>query len=84
MVNNKAILVTGAAKRIGKAIALNLAKSGYDIALNYNNSAEDALALSKQIESLGVKCQLLQANLNKREQCVKLIEDAHRAFPSRL
>ena len=48
--NGKVALVTGGARRIGRAIALRLAESGMDIALTYRSSAEDARALIGRIQ----------------------------------
>ncbi|WP_372751823.1 SDR family NAD(P)-dependent oxidoreductase [Labilibaculum sp.] len=42
---NKTALITGAAKRIGKSIAMHMAKNGFDIAIHYNSSKNDAIAL---------------------------------------
>lgn len=50
---NKVALVTGGAKRVGREIALTLARSGMDIAITYNKSAEDAESLIIEIEKLG-------------------------------
>ena len=54
----KAALVTGGGIRIGKAIALALANSGYDIALHYSRSKEAAFETQAQIEAIGQKCKL--------------------------
>jgi 3-oxoacyl-[acyl-carrier protein] reductase len=52
-------LVTGASKGIGAAIALTLARDGYDIWLNYRSNNTAAAALCEQIEELGRSCRLL-------------------------
>ena len=41
--SNKVALVTGSSRGLGRAILLELAKSGYDVVINYNNSVESAL-----------------------------------------
>ena len=46
-------LVTGAARRLGRAISLALAKSGYRLALHYNHSHEEAQHLARQIREQG-------------------------------
>jgi len=56
----KNAIVTGAAKRIGKALCQRLADEGYNIALHYNNSADDAKLLA---DSLPTKTYLIQADL---------------------
>lgn len=62
--SKKNALVTGGARRVGKAIALHLARSGYDVGVHYGTSAEDALKTKMEIESLGQKCFLYQADLS--------------------
>ncbi len=56
-------LVTGAAKRLGRAMALELASQGHDIAVHYNGSAEAAEETCEDIRALGVKAVALQADL---------------------
>ena len=51
----KNALITGAAKGIGKSIALDLARSGYNIIATYNTSKEEIKNLEKKIETIGVK-----------------------------
>ncbi len=55
---DKVVLITGAAKRIGREIALTLARSGAHILIHYHTSRQDALDLKKQIESLNVEASL--------------------------
>jgi len=56
-------LVTGAAKRLGRAMALYLAARGYDVAVHYSGSAEDAEVTVSEIESMGRRAVALQADL---------------------
>jgi NAD(P)-dependent dehydrogenase (short-subunit alcohol dehydrogenase family) len=56
-------LVTGAAKRLGRAIALELAAQGHDVAVHYNGSADAAEATCEEIRATGVKATALQADL---------------------
>lgn len=72
-------LVTGAAKRVGREIALGLAKRGFDIILHYNSSEEEALKVKKEIEQCGVICAPLTCDLagvfdaaDVIAQCLKL------------
>jgi len=66
-------LITGGARRIGKEIALNLAKSGYDLVVHYNNSEVEAKDLQKQIKKLGAKCSLIKADLLDKSQVDKMV-----------
>ena len=58
-------LVTGAALRLGKAIALGLAGAGYAVGLHYNSSKDQAVETAQLIQDLGVPVFLLQANLRE-------------------
>ncbi len=56
-------LVTGAAKRLGRAMALELARAGHDVAVHYAHSADAAEATAADIRTLGVNAVTLQADL---------------------
>lgn len=56
-------LVTGAARRLGKAFALTLARMGYSIALHYRGSAHEARETVNEIRALGVECLPIRADL---------------------
>jgi NAD(P)-dependent dehydrogenase (short-subunit alcohol dehydrogenase family) len=58
-----AVLITGAAKRLGRAIALKLAGSGYDIAVHYRSSEADAQSLAAEIKALGRRSALIDGDL---------------------
>ncbi|MET1028360.1 MAG: SDR family oxidoreductase [Dongiaceae bacterium] len=58
-------LVTGAAKRLGRAIALALAENGWDIAVHYRQSAAEAEETASEIRRLGRRTMLIQADLGK-------------------
>jgi NAD(P)-dependent dehydrogenase (short-subunit alcohol dehydrogenase family) len=70
---NQAALVTGAAKRIGRQIALALAGEGFDIALHYNTSPRDAETTAQEIRALGRRCELFAADLGDSAQVQKLV-----------
>jgi NAD(P)-dependent dehydrogenase (short-subunit alcohol dehydrogenase family) len=68
-------LVTGAGRRIGRAIALGLAAAGWDVAVHYRSSELDAQALADEIRALGRRVALLQCDLANEEEV--------RALPAR-
>ncbi len=77
----KAALITGAARRIGRAIALHLAGEGWDIAGHYNTSHEDALSLQKEVQALGAECRLYTADLSDPSAADDLIARCVADFP---
>ena len=66
-------LVTGAAHRLGKVFALALARQGFDIVLHYHQSPDAALQTQAEIESLGRRVTLAQADLTDPAQIYSLI-----------
>ncbi len=81
MNNTKAVLVTGAGKRLGRALALRFAREGYDVALHYNGSGQAAEEVAREIESLGRRAVTLKADLRDLDAAPALIAKAHHAFP---
>lgn len=76
----RTVLVTGGAKRIGRAIALAFARRGWDVALHYGRSRSDALATARQIEALGRRALLLKADLASEKDVRALLPQALRAL----
>jgi NAD(P)-dependent dehydrogenase (short-subunit alcohol dehydrogenase family) len=72
----KAALVTGAAKRIGRAIALDLARHGWAMAVHYHHSAAEAAELVREIEQAGGRAVALQADLAREAHTHALIARA--------
>jgi pteridine reductase len=72
----KVALVTGAGKRLGRAIALRLAEEGADVVVHYGNSAKEAADVVGRIEEMGQKAVALQANLQDVNEIRKLFLDA--------
>lgn len=60
---NKVALVTGSSKGLGRAIALDLAKDGYDLVINYARSRSKAEEVAAEIEKMGQKALLIKANV---------------------
>ncbi len=78
-------LVTGAAKRIGRAIALDLASDGWDVAIHYNSSEADARSAVEAIEKLGRRAVALKADLQREADTAPLVGRAAEALgPLRL
>jgi NAD(P)-dependent dehydrogenase (short-subunit alcohol dehydrogenase family) len=73
-------LVTGAGKRLGRAMALYLAKRGYDVAVNYASSADAAEAVVEEIRALGRKAVPLRADLLDDAQTDTLVPRAIEAL----
>ena len=69
-------LVTGAARRLGRAIALVLAGAGFDIALHCHGSTQDAEAAAASIRSLGRRVAVLTADLAHEQETLPLLGDA--------
>jgi len=71
----KTALITGAAKRVGKAMAIHLASQGWNIAIHYNSSEDDAVLLQKQLANDHPNQQfaLFKADLNQAEEVEQLL-----------
>ncbi|MDR4508787.1 MAG: 3-oxoacyl-[acyl-carrier-protein] reductase [Candidatus Brocadiaceae bacterium] len=77
---DKVAIVTGGTRGIGKAIVLELAKSGCNIAFNYNKSGDMADALVKEIESLGVKGIPFQVDVANFEDAKNMVKEVKNTF----
>ncbi len=71
-----AVLVTGGARRIGRAIALAFARAGWDVAVHYGTARKDALAAVREIEALGRRALALGRDLAIERGARKLVPDA--------
>ena len=78
MKKNKNLLITGAATRVGKAIALHFAERGWNIALHYFRSSSKAKGLKKIIEQNWVKVVLIKADLKNPKQTEKIMSLARK------
>ena len=72
----KAVLITGGARRVGAALARGFAQNGYQVALHYNRSKQEAEALAGEIGA-----SLYQADLTDNNSAKKLIERVTADFP---
>ncbi|HJW90380.1 MAG TPA: SDR family oxidoreductase [Anaerolineales bacterium] len=77
----KTVLITGAAVRVGRAMALAVARAGGDVALHYGSSQAEALALRAEIQALGRQAHLLQADLSESESVQGLVPAARQHGP---
>ena len=59
----KVALITGGARRIGRAVAVHLASVGYDVAVTYHRSAAEAESLVAEVAALGRRCVTIRADL---------------------
>ena len=73
-------LVTGGARRIGRAIALDLARHGWDVAVHYHRSAADADAVVAEIAALGTQARAFAADLADEAACAALLPAVQAAF----
>ncbi len=76
----RAALVTGAAQRLGQAIALQLAAHGFDIAIHCNSSAAAAEDTQTQVKAMGQRALILRADLTQESQVSQLISRANEAL----
>ena len=70
----KTVLITGGSRGIGKCIAENLAKDGFNVVLNYNKSEKQAKQIKKELEEQGINIEICKADVSKREEVKKLVK----------
>jgi NAD(P)-dependent dehydrogenase (short-subunit alcohol dehydrogenase family) len=73
-------LVTGAAKRIGRSIALRLAKEGADVVVNYATSKAEAEELTSEIQSLGRRAIAVHADVSRRADVQRMFVTVDKEF----
>ncbi len=76
MLEDKTILITGAARRIGQHLALSAAKAGANVILHHANSPEDAAGTAERIRAMGRKAWVLQADFSDPQQAAQLMDAA--------
>ncbi|MGI8408889.1 MAG: 3-oxoacyl-[acyl-carrier-protein] reductase [Pyrinomonadaceae bacterium] len=78
--SGKSAIVTGATRGIGKAIALELAKRGANVAFNYSKSAGEADKLKTEIEGLGVKAFAAQCDVGQTDSAADFVKQTKEEF----
>ncbi|WP_083954086.1 3-oxoacyl-[acyl-carrier-protein] reductase [Virgibacillus siamensis] len=82
MLEGKNALVTGASRGIGRSIALELAKKGANVAVNYAGNEEKAQSVVDEIQQLGVKSFKVQADVADEKQVKSMVKEAASEFGS--
>jgi NAD(P)-dependent dehydrogenase (short-subunit alcohol dehydrogenase family) len=77
---NRVALVTGAGRRIGKVIAIELARAGARVAVNYNRSAADARATLGEIRAHGARAIAIRADVSKPREVRAMFRSVEREF----
>jgi glucose 1-dehydrogenase len=74
------VLITGASKGIGRGCAIELAREGANVAINYHSSAADAEATAAEVRNLGGQAITLQGDVSNRERLEQMVDETVRAF----
>ena len=77
---NKVALITGASRGIGRRIAIDMAKEGADIGINYIHSREKAEAVAEEIRALGRRAVVIQADVSEEEPVRQMVDKMIQEF----
>lgn len=80
MLQGKTALITGASRGIGRAIALDMAQSGANIALNYIGDPKDAEAVRELVLKENVRCEIYECDISDFNASKKMVEDVLKDF----
>ncbi|WP_221793292.1 3-ketoacyl-ACP reductase FabG2 [Oceanobacter mangrovi] len=83
MSESLSVLVTGSSRGIGKAVALRLAREGFDIVLHCRSKRDEAEQVQQQIEAMGRQARVLQFDIADRQACREILEadvETHGAY----
>ena len=78
--SSRTALVTGAARGIGRSTALELARHGYDVAVNYSRSREAAQSVADEVTALGVRSLVVQADVADESQVAAMVSRVGKEF----
>jgi 3-oxoacyl-[acyl-carrier protein] reductase len=78
--DGKIALVTGGGRGIGRGIVLEFAREGADVAVNYRRDREAAEATAREVESLGRRAMVVQADVSDHEAVVRMVAETRSAF----
>lgn len=73
-------LITGSAKRIGKSLAIHLAQRGWNVAIHYYRSEDEAKTLANEIRNAGRKSEIFPADLADEKNCAALVPTVNAAM----
>ncbi|MFD1777861.1 3-oxoacyl-[acyl-carrier-protein] reductase [Fredinandcohnia salidurans] len=82
MLNGKVALVTGASRGIGRTIAIELAKAGAKVAVNYSGSEQKANEVVDEIKALGQEAFAIQANVSDADSVTNMVKEVISTFGS--
>lgn len=77
---NKVCVITGGSRGIGKRVAVEFAKSGYDVVITYNKNKTLAEETKKEIESFGVKAVVVKCDISQEEDVQNLFYEVNKNF----
>tara|TARA_Y100000310_G_scaffold68197_1_gene63504 strand:+ start:15989 stop:16720 length:732 start_codon:yes stop_codon:yes gene_type:complete len=80
MLKEKTALITGASRGIGREIALEFARNGCDVILNYQNNESKVLEVEEEIKKLGRKVVSVKADVSKFEEVKNMVEEVKGEF----
>jgi len=77
---NKVVIITGASRGIGRTVALEMAKNGYDVVLTYNTNEQKAREVEQTILSMNAKCLVLKCDISIEEDVKYLVWQTEKTF----